>query len=410
MTDHKVECQNCHQIILHQSVSRSVGIMPECESCHAKSHAAQLDLFSGMGGKDVPPHPNPMFDEGLNCQGCHIFHQLESGFAEMGETALARAESCEKCHGGGYGRILQQWKNLMARKVDLLRIAFTTVEADIGSSVVSEKARQNALVMVNDARFNFELVEQGNFVHNVAYSDELLSAAHDRLAEALNLIGSTSAIPEIAVYSELVPSECKNCHYGQEEIDVATFGITFSHSIHIERNRLLCSKCHSNMRQHGELVIRRDECLSCHHSQDEVSCEKCHNIQSKIYSGSVDFATEAMPDFMYEAGVECRGCHEGTQGQVERVGADKCADCHDSEYKELLIEWQEATARSMEEVSGKMSGLPFDRLSVDDRKKIERVRQALQKIEKDRSGGAHNIQLIEETLLAYKEFLGHLPE
>lgn len=408
VTDHKVECQNCHQIILHKSVSRTPNIMPECESCHTKPHAAQLDLFAGMGGRDVKSHPNPMFEEGLNCQGCHIFHKFENDFPEMGETVIARAESCEGCHGGGYMRILRQWSTLMTKKIDTLAHALETVDKEISSGDLPEGERERAVALVEDARFNFDLVNEGNFVHNVVYSDELLFSAHNYLVRALQSIRSNTKIPDITVYSRLVPSECKNCHYGQEEIDVITFGITFSHNIHIEKNRLPCSKCHSNMRQHGETVISRDECLACHHTQDEVNCDRCHSIQAQIYRGTVDFAPQVMPDIMYDEGVECSSCHEGTVRPIEKAEKQTCSECHDIDYEEYLVQWQEETSRSVEEISSQLAGLSYGALTTGDSLRTVQISSALQTIRKDKSKGVHNIQLVEQTLSEYRLFLDQI--
>ena len=408
VTDHKVECQNCHQVILHKSVSKTPDIMPECQSCHIRPHAAQLNLFAGVGGKNVPGHPNPMFDKGLNCQGCHIFHQLGNGYAELGETVVARAEACNECHGEGYARILDQWENLMNNKINLLKGAFKTVEDEIESSNLLEEDKNLALALVDDARYNYQLVNEGNFVHNVAYSDELLFSAHNYLKRALDSISSKSILPDISIYSRLVPSECKNCHYGQEEIDVETFGITFSHNIHIERNHLLCSQCHSNMRSHGETVIQRSECLSCHHTQEELNCDRCHGLQAQIYNGSVDFAPEVMPDIMFEEGVECFSCHEGIIWPIEKASKERCTDCHDSEYEEILVEWQKETTASISQISRNLANLSYQSLGEGERLKVDEIKATLKLIENDKSQGVHNIQLTQQTLSEYSEFLQQL--
>ncbi|MCH7732423.1 MAG: cytochrome c3 family protein [Candidatus Marinimicrobia bacterium] len=405
VTDHKVECQNCHLVIQHKSISRTAEIMPECVSCHDKPHQVQLDLFSGIGGKNIPPHPNPMFDKGLNCQACHIFHQSENGFPEMGETLVAKAESCEKCHGEGYVRIVEQWKTLMTVKIDLLGNVFEVVEKEIASEGISDEVRRYALTFLEDASFNFQLVKQGNIVHNVAYSDELLFSAHDYLGKALKAINSTTSIPDISVYSKLVPSECKNCHYGQEEIDVQVFGVSFSHNIHIVKNRLLCSKCHSNMRKHGELVISRKECLSCHHTQEELHCVKCHELQAQIFDGSVGFATEILPDVMYEEGVECFSCHEGIEEPIEKAKKEKCSECHDPEYEELFMEWQSETTVSIEKISNQLDYFETIKISQKNKLKIDKIMRGLHRIEKDGSKGVHNIVLTEKTLTEYQNIL-----
>ncbi len=70
-----------------------------------------MNIFIGKGGKGLPSHPSPMFEAGLNCQACHTSHQFSSGFKEKGTTLMANGVSCEKCHGKGYQKVLENWKD-----------------------------------------------------------------------------------------------------------------------------------------------------------------------------------------------------------------------------------------------------------------------------------------------------------
>ena len=72
VTDHKVECENCHIPIQHKSIARTEDIFPECQECHETPHRAPFDLFSGTGGQNVVNHPNPMYTAALNCKASHI--------------------------------------------------------------------------------------------------------------------------------------------------------------------------------------------------------------------------------------------------------------------------------------------------------------------------------------------------
>ena len=150
--------------------------------------------------------------------------------------------------------------------------------------------------------------------------------------------------------------------------------------------------------------------MQCHHSQTKVQCETCHTLQAQIYSGTVEFASEAMPDIMYEEGVECFSCHGGTERPVEKATKEKCENCHDSDYKELFLEWQEETVKSIQGISEKLLSLQDQILTDDDRLMIDRISSGLNKIEQDKSKGVHNIELISETLNEYSEFIESIEE
>ncbi len=410
VTDHKVECQNCHLVIQHKSIARSSDIFPDCKTCHITTHKSQLDLFSGIGGIDVPDHPNPMYTGGLNCQACHVYHEINYNLDEFGHNVKANAESCESCHGKGYGKILDQWKLVMNKKmVELDRILLTTEEEITnyqGLRTTQSKSRE----FLHDAKYNFNLVKKAGIVHNVAYSDELISSALEHIKQALDLIESEKDISDISIYSTLVPSECKNCHYGMEEITVGVFDIQFSHNIHIIEQELPCSQCHSNIKQHGETIITQGDCLNCHHTQEIVACEHCHTLQAAIYSGAVDFAQDTEPDIMADEDVECRECHEGGDSIIRKASAESCQNCHDEEYGDMLIEWQAETSQLLNEIETKLLNVNRDALTAQFDSELQHIDEAIFQIKSDKSGGAHNIELITETLNEFIVVINEIPQ
>ncbi len=394
VTDSKVECQVCHSIIQHKSVAKSSDIFPECQTCHIATHQAQLDLFSGIGGRQVPDHPNPMFTGGLNCEACHVYHELNYSLNEFGHDVGADAESCESCHGKGYGKILDQWKLVMDKKTNLLEEIMGNTKVEIDNFHGDEKIKTESKNLLSDAIYNFNLVKKAKIVHNVAYSDELISSAMHNVRQALDIIDSDRELPDISIYSTLVPSECKNCHYGMEEISVVAFGIQFSHDIHIIDQKLPCSKCHSNIKEHGETIISKNDCLSCHHTQEAVTCEQCHGLQASIYSGEIEFARDEA-DIMYEAEITCQDCHHDDESEVVRNNVEACEACHDEDYAEILAGWQEDTQNLLDQVGEKLNR---PRSAGNAELNIGHIRQVFEKIQADNSRGAHNIEAITRIL------------
>lgn len=394
VTNHKVECQNCHSLIQHKSVSRSAEIIPDCQSCHEDSHLPQYYLFSGTGGKHVPSHPNPMYEGGLNCQACHVFHSVNGKNGDLGQTMEAKAESCEICHGKGYGKILDQWEKLMLKKMESTESSLVSVRREMKLSNVQDKSRQHVESLIEEAGYNYQLVKDGNIVHNVAYSDELLLSVHRNLKSALKSLKSEKIIPDISSYGKIVPSECINCHFGMEDVVVNVFDIDFSHNIHLVKNRLECSQCHSNRTQHGELLMSKSDCLSCHHTQDEVDCESCHELQASLYTGITDLSDEEIPDVMYEEEVTCAECHldrsiiSGIQGQRS------CVDCHEDEYADMVFEWQQGVSERIEILNVQLKQISMNTLTRAEKQSYERIETVISRIKKEGSGGVHNIEYV----------------
>ncbi|MFQ6612329.1 MAG: NapC/NirT family cytochrome c [Fidelibacterota bacterium] len=410
VTDHKVECQTCHLVIQHKSVARTADIEPDCNSCHESQHIEQLTLFIGKSAHGDFDQPNPMFEAGLNCKACHIFHKYEGGVAGLSQATIAKGESCERCHGKGYAKLYRRWEEIMQKKVNTIGQQIQAAKEIISKAGSSRESLFKANQTLEKAVFNYQLVKRGNIVHNVAFSDRLLTEAADSINKTMVEVGSDKKFPDMSVYSEMIPSQCKNCHYGQEEITVSAFGIQFPHSIHIVEQGLPCTKCHSNYQRHGETIISKRECLQCHHTQETVACEDCHSLQAQVYSGTVDFASAVQPDVMSTEEVECRSCHGGDESPVRKAMGVDCAQCHEESYVDLLDEWQSQTSQVLSELTMNLSNDTSAVLYAKNKEVLDQIRYGVDRITADRSLGAHNIALITGKLQEYREIIQRMLE
>ena len=74
MTDHKVECFNCHSAIKHQiSGLHYKGQQPKaCSECHqAGVHMEKVNMYLGKGARLVEDQPNRMAVINMDCDVCH---------------------------------------------------------------------------------------------------------------------------------------------------------------------------------------------------------------------------------------------------------------------------------------------------------------------------------------------------
>jgi len=410
VTEHKVECQNCHDLIDHKSISKTTGIMPGCEACHSETHQAQMGLFSGTAGMDIPPNPDHMFEAGLTCQGCHMWSQNVSDIPEFGHTSIAKGESCELCHfEGEFDKRITQWQTVMKEKIILVEKMIETVEKEIHVYSKTNEVTEEIEKMLLGAKHNFQAVKLGNVVHNVTYSDELLQGAYETLNQILVKIKSSVLPPQFSTYSEKIPSECKSCHYGQEEVTVEAFDIQFSHNIHVGQNEIDCLKCHSNEVSHGQTIITRSECLNCHHSNEQNECSKCHSIQEQFYDGSIAITSEQLPDVMYDAEIECNECHMNDEDRISKSGIKVCADCHeDDEYYDLAVEWKTETHELLSDIQEKLIQSEKVELTQEQKLIVNKIRLGVGFILEDKSSSVHNNELISTLLSDYIDALNEI--
>jgi hypothetical protein len=409
ITKHKIECEQCHLSMQHKSIAKE-NAMPECQTCHEGFHEAQKDLFSGHGGHGVPDTPSPMFDKGLTCQGCHVFHEDTHGIEFAGETFVASGKSCEPCHGKGYGRLLSIWQESAKKKMATVRSTLDEARSARRQFKGTGSERHALDSLLQEATYNFDLVESGRPIHNIVYANELLEDAYTRLGQVLQTTRPELKLEPMENGKHFVPSACVNCHSGIEEINVNVFGIDFSHKRHLQAAHQTCGRCHSNQRTHGELIVQRSDCLDCHHSQKERKCDYCHTAQANILHGGTDYLPTEEPDIMIDAGVECRDCHELPDRSIVRPVPQRCADCHDDDYADIQRQWLSEFAELRATVDT-LFGRAVELSPSDERDAIVNdIRSHLEAIDKDGSRGSHNhreqMRILEEDQKRLEALLG----
>ena len=387
ITEHKIECLLCHTEIRHKSISRSELVKPDCQACHPNFHRAQLNIFSGQGGKGVPLHPSPMFESGLNCQACHVYHRFYEGFQENGGTFIANAESCESCHGKGYSKILQSWKADADRRLKQMKRVLDWADRMLAARK-GRSGYEAASRKMSDALYNYKLVKSGNAIHNISFSGKLLESSYKLARESLDEVGVKDKLPPYERASGLIPGECSNCHAGVEHLETRAFGWIFPHGKHLSGKNLSCASCHSNVEKHGQLVAKKQDCMNCHHRdiQDEPKCEVCHQEQYAVYFSKLSFSTLSVPNVMAE-GVTCVDCHQDESKKLVRPGKEGCTHCHEKDYEEMFDQWQASAKEWLALLREKVQS---QRLRGGDR-----AFEILRLLEKDGSRGIHNPELYE---------------
>jgi hypothetical protein len=144
--------------------------------------------------------------------------------------------------------------------------------------------------------------------------------------------------------------------------------------------------------------------MSCHHDPERNAivnnCASCHETTSAIYSGA--YLDIDLPDFMFDAGVVCEDCHL-VDSAVARPQPSICADCHDEEYPEMLLEWRTELSDLAAEVRTLMDQIPSD---MRDTETYRRAGRVLGDLGPNAVAGVHNSELARELLSDIRSELG----
>lgn len=399
ITKHSLKCSNCHLSIQHEVQKMDPSTPPNCISCHSNSHSAQLNLYTGENGINTEKMPSVMYLNGINCKGCHIFHETSKNDIS---TFKSKGSSCEKCHGKGYDKLVDQWKTASEKRLKEIYSIYNIASAQVKNTKAVKKA--DAEKLISDAYHNIRIVEVGKSVHNIQFADKLLSSSYDLMKQALNVIGSGSRLPEFKSSSEFIPNECYNCHSGIQEISVRKYDMNFSHNLHIVKEKVSCDKCHSNANKHGELILSKQNCNNCHHAANKTneSCSKCHSFQTQVYNGT--YLGKNQPDFMKQGGVGCIDCHVNADNLV-KPDNKICLKCHDNSYPKQMDEWKNDVKKLLSETNGLLNELKGAGLNNEQLAQVNEIRKNINQISSYQSIYVHNYDLISSYLSDQKKKL-----
>lgn len=314
VTEHKVECMNCHLEIQHGLLAEHDEAAPECNRCHEEGHSLQRQLYAGIGGRGVEPLPSDMYLAGIRCEGCHLELPLQGE-----EVRRANDIACMSCHGPEYRKLYARWKSVVSRREQVM-------EALVRQS--EPLFRQAPSQPFQDAMHNYRMVTEGVGVHNVAYTFRLLDKAVDLLNEARRERG---AGPLEKPWRTLpYETTCFTCHEGAENQRGQVFERSFDHAPHVAGAKIECQTCHfSHDERTGgrHLRIGAGDCSSCHHREEPTDCQTCH---AKVLAGTVPSERGAFSHQLHveDMGIDCTDCHQPTSGGGLERNLEVCSECH----------------------------------------------------------------------------------
>jgi len=401
VTDHKVDCLECHTEVTHQLAPRQESKTSDaCARCHDSTHGVAEAFLRGDGARTVPATPSAMWLARISCTGCHMHLPT---FETRGAGAIAAREvACLSCHGPGFEGMMGRWQKRYERTTEEV-VADTEAALD---SARSQSAAADLVPGLEEVLHDALLVraDGSRGVHNPWFARKLLREAADRSAEAWRRLDPDRATPDFALdppFETKLP--CAGlCHMGIEDREISLAGTRFSHSRHLGTAGD-CDSCHST-EEHGQTLIGPEDCAGCHHGPERpegASCTTCHAEIARFTAG-VEPGFDEPVQMMAE--VPCHECHgDPPAADVAETAQEHCLRCHGDKYEDSLEEWLDYSSEWFEEAEDALAPLrePARAKGGEALAALERAERLLAHVARVRP--AHNLFLFEELTGVFEE-------
>lgn len=397
VTEHSVDCLECHTAIEHGLPARTDHFQGDCKSCHLDTHGSSVDLYRGAGGQGVPERPSAMFLARVTCNGCHRPPFPGAPAAQGGATYAADPLACIDCHGPGYEGMAEAWQGEFRRGMKSLQANLERLSKAIGEEREEADPAEAKRRYADAARnLGVVLLDRSEGAHNPLYARDLLRKADEDLRAGFQALDPDDVPKPVAIGPKVAAKEgCTIlCHSAIEEKPIdGAFGLPFPHATHLLKGKLDCSSCHAG-KPHGAVTITKESCVSCHHGKEEATaCGSCHagirDLRAAVPEGS---------EGVVMGDLDCLGCHETLrEGHSLAAVQRSCDACHSDEGPAFASKnwdrWLEPAETALGALEARLGEAPAE-LAAEARRRIEALRAA---------GIWHNVDAVKaeaEALLA----------
>jgi predicted CXXCH cytochrome family protein len=196
VTDHKVDCLECHLEIQHSlDPHRIEHAAADCKACHPNQHGEQIRMLLGEGAKSLSAKHGGMAVAGISCPSCHQVKEVSPT-----GTVLWRASTaiCTRCHDeAATERLRARHEQLQGSLADIEAGLLRARDA-VGGAGLDEIRAAEITHRLRDLDDDLKFIRVGNSIHNMHYADSLIRAVVDKLraiCRELNIAEPTINLP-----------------------------------------------------------------------------------------------------------------------------------------------------------------------------------------------------------------------
>jgi predicted CXXCH cytochrome family protein len=180
VTDHKIDCLDCHLAIRHSlDKDKIVHAAGDCKSCHPDHHHEQVEMLQGIGAKTMPGHPSSMQVVRTDCRTCHRMKEVSSTGTVLWK---ASAQMCSLCHDAATVKSLEDYHVKLRASLPELGSAILRVRKALEDAKLPASRKTAVAAELDNIQHDLDFMKAANDIHNLHYASKLIGGLVDRVA------------------------------------------------------------------------------------------------------------------------------------------------------------------------------------------------------------------------------------
>jgi hypothetical protein len=180
VTDHKVDCLECHLEIVHsldeERVAHAAG---DCTTCHPDHHREQVNMLEGIGGRTISPQTSSMVVARIACPSCHTVKEASSTGTVLWKASTA---TCSECHDPSDVERFQYYHESLRGSLPEIGSSISSVRSALESADLAEDRADAITAQLDDLQHDVDFLQTANDIHNIHYARALIEAIMEQLS------------------------------------------------------------------------------------------------------------------------------------------------------------------------------------------------------------------------------------
>ncbi|NOX53824.1 MAG: hypothetical protein GXP27_05185 [Planctomycetes bacterium] len=179
VTEHKVDCLECHLEIKHSLDPHKIEhAASDCQSCHPDHHREQVWMLEGVGAKSLETTVGGMGAVRITCPACHRVKETSPTGTVLWKASL---EACASCHSERDTEKFRPYYDQLQAALGQMESSLADIRKALETGKLPAERSASLASQIKDLEYDISFLKKGNVIHNIHYGTELSRAIVRRL-------------------------------------------------------------------------------------------------------------------------------------------------------------------------------------------------------------------------------------